>query len=310
MPGIEIFTRNIVTSELNEEMEPIFQRQYVESKPNHLVHLQIDTLIPLMHTGKTKRQLVAGMNKSIWSEAQDTAASRGLFLYDLEIQVHCKKENPENFIIAYGNSFQCILLKPMSSHIQPMLYIKPEVSLLTSLCGKERTLHLSFLLYHITALLCSRDEITGDSRTESQKINRLHQILLPTPPPPHCFHEWHLSGSRPGLGISVYPVFLQGTPSTSLHPGLDTQIYWLYDQRNPNKADTAVTPCPSLPAGVGKLCFTQAMRDRKMEVAQQNSRGGFLPHLWAHLSCRPSNTARLNLWACTDISWTFGWELQ
>lgn len=28
MPRIEIFTRNIVTSELNEEIEPIFQRQY------------------------------------------------------------------------------------------------------------------------------------------------------------------------------------------------------------------------------------------------------------------------------------------
>lgn len=65
MPRIEIFTRNIVTSELNEEMEPIFQRQYVESKPDHLVHPQIDALIPLIHTGKTKKQLLAGMNKSI-----------------------------------------------------------------------------------------------------------------------------------------------------------------------------------------------------------------------------------------------------
>lgn len=53
MPRIEIFTRNIVTSELNEEMEPIFQRQYVESKPN-LVPLQIDALIPLIHTEEHK----------------------------------------------------------------------------------------------------------------------------------------------------------------------------------------------------------------------------------------------------------------
>lgn len=157
MPRIEIFTRNIVTSELNEEMEPIFQRQCVEGKPNLLVHLQMDTLLPLIHTGKTKKQLLAGMNKSAQSEAQDRAALRKLFLYDLQIHICCMKENPDNFITAYGNSYQRVLLKlkPMFSHIQPTLYKKPEESLLAWLCGKERTLHLSFLLYHITAFLSS-----------------------------------------------------------------------------------------------------------------------------------------------------------
>lgn len=127
----------------------------------------------------------------------------------------------------------------------------------------------------------------------------LHQILPPTSAPSHCFHKWHLSGSRPGLGSSVHPVFLQETFSVSLHPGLNTQIYWFYDQRTINKPDRAVPPCPSLPAGLGKLCFTQATRRAKWKwhsrTAEEDS---FLTceSTWA------ADLARLNLWACTDIS--------
>lgn len=105
----------------------------------------------------------------------------------------------------------------------------------------------------------------------------LHRILPPISPASHCFHKWHLSASRPGLGSSapVHPMFLQGTSSTSLYPGLKMQIYWLDDKRNLNKLDIAVTPCPSLPAMVRKLCFTQSTRERKMEAPQENSRGFF-----------------------------------
>lgn len=134
----------------------------------------------------------------------------------------------------------------------------------------------------------------------------LHQILPPISPASHYFHEWHLSGSRPGLGSSVPPMFLQGASSTSLYPRLNMQIYRVDGKRNLKKPGRAAAPRPSavVPALGRKLCFTQSARERKTGVPQESSRGGFLPHLGADLSCRPPKTARLSLWACTQISWT------
>lgn len=100
----------------------------------------------------------------------------------------------------------------------------------------------------------------------------LHWIVPPISPASHCFYKWHL----PVLAVS--PRSANVSPRAFLPvPRPKPVNYWLDDKGNLNKPDIAVTSCPNLPTMMRKLCSTQATSQRKMEVAQGYSRGGFLP---------------------------------
>lgn len=114
--------------------------------------------------------------------------------------------------VFFSNSNPCFLtfnqccIKNLRSPYSPGFVGKKEHFIFPSCFTTSQYFCAPEMSLQVTARQISK-RITG-----CLQVAVLHQILPPTSS--HCSHKWPLSGSRPGLGSSVHPVFLQGALST------------------------------------------------------------------------------------------------